>query len=165
VSEFILRAVVALLCLAIYGLAAWWASSHSSSGFSRWPTNPVARRIWAAWVIFLLALSPLSFHAADMQVWLNAMQAAMVGARFTHDYVYLPVYAQLLAAIALPFHILGINAVFVALYIVRAPVVIGYVVSAHLMSVLATRDSAVAPLAIVLSPVTLFYIFSARLTS
>src|SRR6185369_8294239 len=97
------RALVVALSIAIYGTAAWaFATRSAGVDFSRWPADRTVRRFWFGWLVFLFALSPLTFHAGDMRVWVEAMQGAVRGEPFAPTYVYLPIYAQVLGALLLP---------------------------------------------------------------
>jgi hypothetical protein len=87
------------------------------------------------------------------------MHSAILGDPFRPAYVYLPLYAQLLAALFWPFHLLGIRGQLLAMYLVHIPVFAAYLYSAKLMAEMVPRHAGVAPLVIVLAPVTIFYIF------
>ena len=154
------RALVVALSIAIYGTAAWaFATRSAGVDFSRWPADRTVRRFWFGWLVFLFALSPLTFHAGDMRVWVEAMQGAVRGEPFAPTYVYLPIYAQVLGALLLPFAVVGVATPLVCLYVVHIPIFAAYVYCAKLMAEMIPRHADVAPLAIVLAPVTIFYIF------
>jgi hypothetical protein len=160
IEAVVLRALVPALSIALYGGVAWlfWRRSEAVA-FGRWPPEPTSRRLWIAWLAFLFAFSPLTFHAGDMQVWIGAMQAAVAAEPFPPGYVYLPVYAQLLGALLLPFQLLGAATPLVQLCVVRLPVLVAYLYCAKLMAELVPQRASVAPLAIVLGPVTIFFLF------
>ena len=155
-----LRALVAVLSLAVYGSLGWALLRRPDAvDFSKWPPDRIARRFWMAWLVFLFTLSPLAYLAFDMTVWTTAMQQALAGDPFEHRYVYLPIYAQVLGALLLPFSLAGAGTQLTFLYIVRAPIFASYLYSAKWMAEMVPRDALTAPLAIVLAPVTIFYIF------
>ena len=155
-----LRALVAILSVVLYGTVAWLFLKRSDAvDFNGWPANSTARRFWTAWLIFLFALSPLTFAAYDMSVWTVAMDSAVTGNPFPPNYVYLPIYAQVLGALLLPFYLLGGATPLARLYLVHIPIFAAYLYCAKLMAEMIPRHADVAPLAIVLAPVTIFYIF------
>ena len=63
------RALVASLSIGIYAAVVWAALTRPAAvDFGAWPSHPIARRFWIGWLIFLFALSPLTYHAGDMSV-------------------------------------------------------------------------------------------------
>jgi hypothetical protein len=155
-----LRALVPILSIAVYVGAAWLFFRRSEAvAFGRWPPDPTARRLWIVWLVFLFALAPLTFHAGDMQVWIGAMESAVTASPFPAGYVYLPVYAQVLGALLLPFQLVGAATPLTHLYVVHLPILVSYLYCAKLMAEWIPRRAGVAPLAIVLGPVTIFFVF------
>jgi hypothetical protein len=94
-----------------------------------------------------------------MNVWTSSMRLLLDGAALPSTYVYLPVYAQILAALYAPFAAAGITSVLLASYIVHLPVIMAYLYAPKMMVNLVPEQSTVAPLAIILAPVTIFYLF------
>lgn len=115
--------------------------------------------IWVSWIVFLLALAPLSYHADDMDVWRTAIENLLRGELLPRTYVYLPVYAELLAALIFPFHLIGWDTPLLIVYAVKWFVIFAYIGCAVLMSRIAPNHSELAPLGVVVAPVTIFYLF------
>ncbi len=115
--------------------------------------------IWCVWVSFLLLAAPLSYHQDDMNVWVTAIQNLLRGNFLPDTYVYLPIYAELLSAIVWPFHLIGLDSSLFIVFVVKWFVIFSYVLCAILMTKIVPEESEIAPLAIVLAPVTIFYIF------
>jgi hypothetical protein len=124
-----------------------------------WPKDPTLFRVWTGWIIFLVLLAPLSYFAGDMDGWVNSIISLLHGRPLPDNYVYLPAYAELLAALACPFTIAGVQSTLLLIYVVKLPVITSYVYCAKLMSEILPGRSELAPLGIVLAPVTIFYLF------
>lgn len=124
-----------------------------------WPKAPTLRVIWIVWIVFLALLAPLSYHEGDMAIWRDAVQQILQGKLLPGDYVYLPIYAQAQAAILWPLHALGLASPLVLVYTIKWSVILGYHATTQLMAQMSPRRSELAPLAIALAPVTVFYFF------
>ena len=127
--------------------------------FRCWPKNPTLFRIWAGWIVLLILIAPLVYHTGDMEVWLGSITALQGEKPLPDFYVYLPAYAELMAALSWPFVLAGIKSTLFLVYIIKLPVIFSYVYCAKLMSEILPEQSELAPLAIVLAPVTIFYLF------
>lgn len=127
--------------------------------FRQWPNHPTMFMIWVLWLIFLLALAPLSYHGEDMEVWRISIENLLRGELLPRSYVYLPIYAELLAALVWPFHLIGWDAPLLIIYAAKWFVIFSYAACAALMSRITPKHSELAPLGIVLAPVTIFYLF------
>jgi hypothetical protein len=151
---------IAILSIALYAFI-FWAIFRKKvlRSFRQWPRNPTLFIIWTIWVIFLLLFAPLSYYKGDMAVWTTATQNLLRGELLPDPYVYLPIYGQILAALAWPFHLLGLDFHIGLVFIVKWVLVFAYIGCAILMSKFVPEQSELAPLAIVLAPVTVFYIF------
>ena len=153
-------AITLILSLLLYGLIAW--KVYVNRGFLHvfgWPRNETISLIWLMWALFLFVFAPLVYHKGDMFVYQDTVARVINGIRMPGYYVYLPVYAQFLAALVLPFHLIGILNPLLMVYFINGFVVFAYVYSAKLMSELVPSQPDIAPLAIVLAPVTIFYLF------
>jgi hypothetical protein len=144
----------------IYATICWvvW-KKRELLNLRRWPKDPTLFRIWAGWIVLLVLIAPLSFVALDMGVWVDAIANLLQENLLPNTYVYLPVYAELLTALAAPFDIAALQHTIILIYIIKLVVIFSYVYCAKLMSEILPEQSEIAPLAIVLAPVTIFYIF------
>jgi len=124
-----------------------------------WPKDKTLLMFWLGWLGFLFIFAPLSYLEVDMNVWVESIKSLLVGKSLPFDYVYFPIFAQLNAAIAWPFHFLGLSSDFFLTYIVNGGVILAYMLSAKFMADFLVRDSQLAPLAIVLAPVVIFNLF------
>lgn len=151
---------IILLSVALYASVAYaiWRKDMLRHVLD-WPASPTLRRIWLVWIGFLVLLAPLSYHEGDMDIWLRSVRYLLSGRLLAVGYVYLPVFAQLQAAIAWPFHIFGLATPFVLVFVIKATVILAYHATTQLMAHLSPHRTQLAPLAIALAPVTIFYIF------
>ncbi len=150
----------AIFSISLYAFILWAVFKKKVLlNFRQWPKSPTLFMIWTIWAIFLLLLSPLSYYKGDMAVWTTATQNLLRGESLLDAYVYLPMYAQFLAALAWPFHVLGLDFHIGLVFITKWVLVFAYIGCAILMSKFVPEQSELAPLAIVLAPVTVFYIF------
>jgi hypothetical protein len=153
------QAIIVLLSALLYGGLIYVLIRHRQwLDFRGWPPHPTLRRIWFLWLLFLAVLAPMAFNSGDMSVWSVSMLRLLDGQLLPEQYVYLPVYAQVLAAVFLPFKLLGLVNAWTVSYVIHIPILLAYVYSAKLMGKAIPDHASIAPLAIVLAPVTLFYI-------
>ncbi|MBV6392152.1 MAG: hypothetical protein KPEEDBHJ_01374 [Anaerolineales bacterium] len=125
----------------------------------QWPQHPTLFAIWVIWLVFLLVFAPLSYHEADMGVWRASIQNMLNGEILPENYVYLPVYAWLQSAFVFPFHFIGWDSPLLIVYVVKWFTILAYAACAPFMSGFLPKHSDLAPLGIVLAPVTIFYLF------
>jgi len=154
------KAFIALFSLITYiTLALLLFKKKHLFDFSKWPPNQTLFMIWVMWLVFIGVLAPLSYYEGDMRVWVSATRNLLEGKLLPAYYVYLPIYAELLASLAWPFHSVGIDSDLFLVYIIHLPMVFSYAYCAKLMSEMIPEKSPLAPLGIVLAPVTVFFIF------
>lgn len=128
-----------------------------------WPTTPVLRRVWIMWLLFLAILAPLSAFPDDMIVWLHSARFTVVGHHMARGYVYLPIYAQFLAGLWLPFTVLRpVSAEIVLLYLIHAPVLFGYAYCSAMLARFAPDQPQIAAMGIALNPVLILYVFQGQ---
>lgn len=156
--------LLTLFSIVVYGMLLWafW-KKPSLLDLRGWPKHPTLSRIWWIWVVFLTIFAPLTYYEGDMGVWTGAIESLFTGQPLASHYVYLPVYAEFQAALLWPFQQLGIVSHLLTVYIVNGFVIFTYVYSAKLMAALiaevAPASSELAPLGIVIAPVTIYYLF------
>ena len=144
----------------IYGGIIWvLCKKRELLDFSRWPANRTLLGIWVIWILSLVLLASLSF-INDMNIWVGSIIALLQKMYLTFGYVYLPVYSEVLTALAWPFiftGIAGITSYSFLMFLIHFVVIFAYVYCAKLMSELIPSQSEIAPLGIVLAPVTILY--------
>lgn len=160
--------LTSLSSLALYGGLFWLLRSRPwrhGGWLTSWPAHPTFRNAWLLWLGFLALLTPLVYQLDDMQVWTGAIQNLLNGQPLPEGYVYLPFYAQLQAALAWPLRLLGLDNRLALVFLVHWVNLAGYAGCAYLLATLATREelaesaAGLAPLGIVMAPVTVFYLF------
>jgi hypothetical protein len=151
---------IIVFSLIIYSVICWvvW-KKRELLDFRGWPKNPTLFRIWAGWIVLLVLIAPLSYCHGDMLVWLVAVINLLIKKPLPDSYVYLPVYAELLSALSWPFVFAGIESTLLLVYAIKLLVIFSYLYCAKLMSEILPEQSELAPLGIVLAPVTILYIF------
>lgn len=159
--------LTALSALALYGSVILWLRHRATvtkrgqgfSGANHWPAHPTLRRLWLLWLGFLAVFAPLIYQQDDMEVWTGAIANLLHGLPLPDGYVYLPAFAQFQAALVWPLHWLNLDSRLVLVWLVHWTVLAAYAACAPLLKELAADEPELAPLGIVLAPVTVFYLF------
>lgn len=141
-----------LLFLALRNVRAW-------IDFILWPEHPTIRILWILWLGFLFIIAPISYHQGDMMNWVNAITSQLHGELLPGNYVYLPLHAQLHAALLYPFTLIGFEKFTLIVYVLHAVLIAAYGFSAGLMTKLTPHNQQLAPLMTVLAPTTIFFLF------
>jgi len=150
-------AVLSVLVYAalLYGLLRykrWWR-------ILAWPEHPTLRVMWVLWLGFLLVVTPLTYHERDMMNWVDGINSQLQGTLLPEGYVYLPIYAQLHAALLYPIHLFGLDKFTIVVVLIHLLIITAYAFAAGWMVELSPKDKQLAPLATVLAPTTIFFIF------
>jgi len=124
-----------------------------------WPEHPTVRLVWLMWLGFLVIIAPISYHQSDMMNWVGAIQSQLNGAVLPGGHAYLPVYAQIHAALLLPFYLVGLDKFTIEVYLIHFIIIAAYAFASGLMVALAPRDKQLAPLVTILAPTSIFFIF------
>jgi hypothetical protein len=152
---------IALLSIAFYAFAIWRIRSKERFlEFFRWTDDPTIALFWFVWVLFLFVVAPLLYYYWDMLVWQDTTSRLLNGMTIPRYFVYLPMYAEFLAAVLFPFQLLGIVTPILMHYVINGFVVFAYAYSAKLMSRLIPEKSSIAPLGLILAPMTIYFLFN-----
>lgn len=167
--------ILSLFSIIVYAALLWIVRRRPSLLDVRgWPQTPTLSRIWAVWLVFLFLLAPLTYHEGDMGVWTEAIENLFQARPLPRPsrYVYLPIYAEFLAALLWPFEQMGLMSHLLMVYVINGFVLFAYIYSTKLMAGL-MRDVVgdwdggaglldrveLAPLGVAIAPVTIFYLF------
>lgn len=116
--------------------------------------------MWFFWVLFLLITTPMCGYIGDMQVWIQALKSVWNFEALEPAYVYLPVYAQTLGAIGLPFvTVFSGSTDIIAIIVIKSVLVAAYAYIPRFLALLAPSSQAQSPLIIIFNPVTIFYLY------
>ena len=151
---------IAILSVLIYGFLFFALSRRKLwLRFIFWPENPTIRLIWGIWLGFLLVIAPLTYHQGDMMNWVGAVESQLNSSVLPDGHAYLPIYAQIHAALLYPLHLIGLDKFTIEVYLIRFLIIGAYSFASGLMVELAPRDKQIAPLVTILAPTTIFFIF------
>lgn len=152
---------VAVLSVVVYAFIVWRIrKSENLLSFFEWTDQPTITIVWFMWIMFLFVVAPLLYYYWDMAVWFDTASRLLNGMTIPRYFVYLPMYAQFLASILFPFHLLGIVTPILMHYVINGFVVFAYAYSAKLMARLAPGKSGLAPLGLILAPMTIYFLFN-----
>jgi hypothetical protein len=152
---------IALLSITLYAFVIWRILKKDDLlDFFRWTDNPTITLFWFVWVLFLFVVAPLLYYYWDMLVWQDTTSRLLNGMVIPRYFVYLPMYAEFLAAVLFPFQLLGIVTPILMHYVINGFVVFAYAYSAKLMAQLIPEKSGLAPLGLILAPMTIYFLFN-----
>ncbi len=151
---------ILILSLIIYTTIIYTAIKHPGLySINIWPFDKNLRFFWYSWLVFLLILTPFTYNAFDLPVWVISAGNLIKGEILPDKYVYLPVYAMFQAAIAFPFIFFLADIRLLLVFIVKLTVILSYAYLPKIMVSLADKDKHIAPLPLVIAPIIIYYIF------